>query len=133
MPHGPSVEETFGSISLLSDTIPKHESRKLDSGGARLLASGGDFAPDALAGDTTRAIRLLRDAVARIDDPFTIFYPLRAMAPQRVLLAELLVAAERDTVASRQWARSFRTSRNVADHFFADWSRGAPAPSHDRP
>ena len=57
MPDGPSVEETLGSISLLSDTIPKHDTRKLDSGGARLLASAGDLGPDELSGAEARAPR----------------------------------------------------------------------------
>ena len=103
-----------------SDPVPAAARASLD---ARLAL---------LAGDTTTAIRLLGVALTRIDDPFTIFFPLRAMAPQRMLLAELLAAGGRDAGAVRQWTDSFLTSRNVADRFFADRSRRTRARAEAR-
>jgi len=66
-----------------------------------------------LARDTTRAIGMLERAISRSAGPYTIFFPLSAMAPQRLLLAELLAArGER------------RRSERLLDSFSHSWSLG---------
>jgi tetratricopeptide (TPR) repeat protein len=76
-----------------------------------------------LAGDSARAIALLEDGLARIDEPFATFFPLRAMAPERMLLLELHAATRGDPAAARRWANSFTASRSPADLLFADRAR----------
>lgn len=44
-----------------------------------------------LRGDTAEAIRLLQRSTSRAAEPLGTFYPLLTMAPQRMLLAELLL------------------------------------------
>jgi hypothetical protein len=71
-----------------------------------------------LAGDTARAVVLLERAVQRTAEPFIVFYPLLSMAPQRMLLAELL-AARGDAAGARRWLRSFEHSWSLGDLLFA--------------
>ena len=76
-----------------------------------------------LAGDSARAIGLLREGLARIDEPYATFFPLRAMAPERMLLVRLFAATQRDSASLRRWVGSFTTSRSIADRLFADYVR----------
>jgi hypothetical protein len=78
-----------------------------------------------LAGDTARTVRLLGEALGRIDEPYATFNPLRAMAPQRALLAELLLAQGRDTASTRRWVDSFVNTRSIGDLLWADRVRRA--------
>lgn len=70
-----------------------------------------------LAGDTVTAISRLSRAVARPADPYTTFFPLTSMAPQRLLLAELLAGQGR-TDRAAQVADSFFASPAIADGFY---------------
>jgi hypothetical protein len=70
-----------------------------------------------LASDTTKAIAKLRNSVGDIIEPWTWFFPLSSMAPERMLLATLLSARGADTEASR-WRSSFKNSWAVGDAFF---------------
>ena len=76
-----------------------------------------------LAGDSARAIGLLREGLARIDEPYATFFPLRAMAPERMLLVRLLATTQRDSASLRRWVGSFAASRSIADRLFADHVR----------
>jgi hypothetical protein len=69
-----------------------------------------------LAADTGRAIRSLDHALARVLYPWW-FYPIYAMAPQRLLLAELLRARGQRLEADR-WLQSFSTSGFVGDGLY---------------
>jgi hypothetical protein len=80
-----------------------------------------------LAGDTARVVRLLAAALGRIDEPYATFNPLRAMAPQRALLAELLMTRGQDAESGRRWADSFSNTRSIADLLYADRVRRAGA------
>lgn len=60
-----------------------------------------------LARDTANAILLLERSLSRVAPPVAMtFYPLIAMAPQRLLLAELYLATDRPAAAKR-WLDSF--------------------------
>jgi hypothetical protein len=71
-----------------------------------------------LAGDSAMAIAALRASLARIYHPFTWYYPLTSMAPQRRLLGELL-QARGAAVEAKRWRDSFRNSWSVGDVLFA--------------
>ncbi len=79
-----------------------------------------------LGGDSARAIGLLQNSLSRIDEPYTWYYPLTSMAPQRRLLSELLEARGLSAGAKR-WRDSFRNSWSIGDLLFA--VRPAPSPS----
>jgi Protein kinase domain len=81
-----------------------------------------------LEGDTARAIALLEGSVARIAESVTQFFPLTAMAPQRLALARLLVANGEAARAS-PWLDSFDNSSSIADPLFADSVRRLRAES----
>ena len=70
-----------------------------------------------LARDTAGAVDGLQRAVARIPEPHTANYPFTAVAPQRLLLARLLLARG-DTTGALRWQRSFVRSWSVADLFY---------------
>ena len=78
-----------------------------------------------LAGDTAGAVSLLGAGLRRIDEPYTMFAPLRAMAPERMLLVTLLAATRPGDPAAGRWAASFTRSRSLADRFFAARARQA--------
>jgi hypothetical protein len=71
-----------------------------------------------LAADTTKAIERLRLSVSRVQEPWTWYYPLTAMAPERLLLSALL-DARGATDESARWRRSFTHSWSVGDVLFA--------------
>jgi tetratricopeptide (TPR) repeat protein len=71
-----------------------------------------------LAGDTVAAIASLRRAVERINEPYTWYYPMTSMAPQRRLLADLL-RARGDSLGAKRWYASFLNSWSMADVLFA--------------
>ncbi|MGH7702711.1 MAG: protein kinase domain-containing protein [Gemmatimonadales bacterium] len=75
-----------------------------------------------LAGDTSGAIGLLQRSVARIAEPFTTYFPLTAMAPQRFLLAQLF-AARGDGRSARRWLDSFSSSSALADALYGPPAR----------
>jgi hypothetical protein len=81
-----------------------------------------------LGGDTARAITLLERSVSRIAESVTQFFPLTAMAPQRLTLASLLVATRQHSRAS-PWLDSFHNSGSIADALFADRVRRLRAES----
>jgi len=80
-----------------------------------------------LAGDSALAIASLRQSLARIYHPFTWYYPLTAMAPQRRLLAELLQARGAGVEAKR-WHDSFHRSWSIGDVLFAIRPQSAGKP-----
>jgi tetratricopeptide (TPR) repeat protein len=82
-----------------------------------------------LAGDSVRAIGLLERSVSRINEPFTWYYPLTSMAPQRRLLSELLEARGASADAKR-WRDSFRNSWSIGDLLFV--ARPKPSASTGR-
>jgi tetratricopeptide (TPR) repeat protein len=111
-----SVQEVRDLLKRLASAAPQADpSDPLPSS----LESSLEARLAVLRGDTTRAVALLEQSVARISEPFTPFFPLTAMAPQRLLLARLL-AARHDTRAASRWLDSFYRSPSVADAFFAD-------------
>jgi serine/threonine-protein kinase len=71
-----------------------------------------------LGGDSARAIELLQRSLSRINEPFTWYYPLTSMAPQRRLLSELLDARGASAEAKR-WRDSFRNTWSIGDVLFA--------------
>ena len=71
-----------------------------------------------LAADTTKAIERLRLSVSRVQEPWTWYYPLTAMAPERLLLSALLDARGAADESAR-WRRSFTHSWSVGDVLFA--------------
>jgi hypothetical protein len=71
-----------------------------------------------LARDTAQAIGFLERALSRNAGPYTTFFPLSAMAPQRLLLAELLVARG-DHRRSDRWLDSFSHSWSLGDVLYA--------------
>lgn len=77
-----------------------------------------------LAADTSSAIASLESSLSRVPDPSLIpFFPLLSMAPQRFLLAQLLLAekSERD---ARRWLDSFsNTWKSAGDVVFAESAR----------
>ena len=73
---------------------------------------------DLLARDSTRAIASLRRSLASIYHPFTWYYPLTSMAPQRRLLSELL-QAHGASVEAKRWRDSFHNSWSIGDVLFA--------------
>jgi tetratricopeptide (TPR) repeat protein/predicted Ser/Thr protein kinase len=80
-----------------------------------------------LAGDSARAVASLRRSLARIYHPFTWYYPLTSMAPQRRLLSELL-QARGDRAEAQHLRESFNRSWSVGDVFFASAPEPARAP-----
>ena len=72
-----------------------------------------------LASDSARAIGLLQRSLSRINEPFTWYYPLTSMAPERRLLSELLEARGASADA-KQWRDSFRNSWSIGDVLFAN-------------
>ncbi len=75
-----------------------------------------------LAGDSAQAIELLQRSVSRSLWPYTDFFPLSGMAPQRLLLARIL-AARGQPQAAKRWFDSFSNSWAVGDVFFAARAR----------
>jgi tetratricopeptide (TPR) repeat protein len=71
-----------------------------------------------LNGDSARAIEKLQLALSRINEPWTWYYPLSSMAPERRLLGELL-KARGSSVGEEQWQDSFRNSWSIGDVLFA--------------
>jgi tetratricopeptide (TPR) repeat protein len=101
---------------------------------ARVVRDSSDPLPQALAtslqarlallaDDTVRAIGLLDRSVSRSLWPYTDYFPLSGLAPQRFLLARLLAARGRHESAER-WLRSFSNSWAVGDVLFAARVRG---------
>ena len=71
-----------------------------------------------LARDTARAVQLLDGAVSRSGEPFGMFYPLAAMAPERWLLVQLALARG-DRAATTRWLASFAHTWSLGDAFYA--------------
>jgi len=71
-----------------------------------------------LARDSAAAIQELERAVSRSTEALVAFFPLSTMAPQRLLLAELL-AARGDRAGSRQWLDSFVHTWSIGDVLYA--------------
>jgi hypothetical protein len=71
-----------------------------------------------LRGDSAQAIALLQRSLTRINEPFTWYYPLTSMAPQRRLLMDLLETRGARAEA-RRWRDSFRKSWSTGDVLFA--------------
>lgn len=71
-----------------------------------------------LAGDSAATIGLLQRSLDRIYHPFTWYYPLTAMAPQRMLLARLL-RARGAAADARRLEDSFERSWAIGDVLFA--------------
>ena len=82
-----------------------------------------------LAADTTVAIERFRRSVSRVLEPWTWYYPLTAMAPERLMLFHLL--SDRGTAAeARRWHASFTNSWAVGDALYAAALRkGVRAPA----
>jgi len=70
-----------------------------------------------LAGDTASAIDLLDRSVGRSLWPYTDFFPLSGMAPQRLLLGRLL-AAQGKAQDAKRWLASFSNSWAIGDVLF---------------
>jgi tetratricopeptide (TPR) repeat protein len=70
-----------------------------------------------LADDSASAVAALRRSLARIYHPFTWYYPLTSMAPQRRLLGELL-QARGTAVEAKRWHDSFHRSWSIGDVLF---------------
>jgi hypothetical protein len=70
-----------------------------------------------LSSATTRAVAELERALSRLPESFATFLPLVSMAPQRLLLAELLI--KRNLARARLWLDSFSQSPSIADAMFA--------------
>jgi len=111
--HGDSAE--VRSLLRVLDSAPDVEPTNPVPAG---LAAGLRARLAFLAGDTTEAIRELRAAVARIQEPATWYYPLTSMAPQRRLLADLLRARDQQAESAR-WRDSFVQSWSPGDLLFA--------------
>ncbi|MDQ3208896.1 MAG: hypothetical protein M3Q37_09870, partial [Gemmatimonadota bacterium] len=79
-----------------------------------------------LAGDTANAINLLDRSVGRSLWPYTDFFPLSGMAPQRLLLGSLL-AARGQAQSAKRWLDSFSNSWAVGDVFFVARARQVQA------
>jgi serine/threonine-protein kinase len=84
-----------------------------------------------LAADTTGAIASLDRALWRLPESFATFLPLLSMAPQRLLLAELL--GTRNPTLARQWLDSFKESTSIADAMFAARVRTLQARMDNQP
>jgi tetratricopeptide (TPR) repeat protein len=82
-----------------------------------------------LAGDSDRAIGLLKHSVSRINEPFTWYYPLTSMAPERRLLSDLL-EARGASADSKRWRDSFRNSWSIGDLLYVN--RPKPSASTGR-
>ncbi|MGH7551599.1 MAG: hypothetical protein ACREMQ_01060, partial [Longimicrobiales bacterium] len=67
--------------------------------------------------DTTSAIELLEQSVARIPESRTLWAPQSDFAPQRMLLARL-AQKKRDGARSQRWAQSFSRSWTMGDVLF---------------
>jgi hypothetical protein len=75
-----------------------------------------------LARDSARAIELLERSVSRSLWPYTDFFPLSGLAPQRLLLGQLL-AARGQPQAAKRWFDSFSNSWAIGDVFFVARAR----------
>ena len=82
-----------------------------------------------LAADTTVAIERFRRSVSRVLEPWTWYFPLTAMAPERLMLVQLL--SDRGAAAeARRWHASFTNSWAVGDALYAAALRkGVRAPA----
>jgi tRNA A-37 threonylcarbamoyl transferase component Bud32 len=67
-----------------------------------------------LARDTARAVRSLELSVSRSPEPFGMFFPLMAMAPERWLLVQLAVARG-DRATAARWLDSFAHTWSLGD------------------
>jgi tetratricopeptide (TPR) repeat protein len=79
-----------------------------------------------LARDTASAINLLDRSVGRSLWPYTDFFPLSGMAPQRLLLGRLL-ASQGQAQAAKRWLDSFSNSWAIGDLFFVAPARQVQA------
>ncbi|HVH10222.1 MAG TPA: hypothetical protein VM736_10525, partial [Gemmatimonadales bacterium] len=70
-----------------------------------------------LARDTTRAMRALERSVARSAEPFAMYYPLAAMAPERWLLVQF-ARARRDRATATRWLDSFTHTWSLGDALY---------------
>ncbi|HVH09216.1 MAG TPA: protein kinase [Gemmatimonadales bacterium] len=70
-----------------------------------------------LARDTTRAMRALQRSVARSAEPFAMYYPLAAMAPERWLLAQF-ARARRDRATATRCLDSFTHTWSLGDALY---------------
>jgi hypothetical protein len=83
-----------------------------------------------LVADTTKAIERLRLSLSRVQEPWTWYYPLTAMAPERLLLSALL-AARGAANESARWRSSFTHSWSVGDALFATTLQARPTAPAD--
>lgn len=83
-----------------------------------------------LAADSARALEHLRRSVARVLEPWTWYFPLTAMAPERLLLRDLL-SARGASGEARRWGDSFANSWSVGDALFAARLRQRPGASSE--
>ena len=70
-----------------------------------------------LAADTSNAIRLLEQSVARSGEPYATLFPLLAFGPERWVLATLL-GLRGDIRGARRWLASFSTTWSYGDVLF---------------
>ena len=79
-----------------------------------------------LAGDTAGAINLFTRSVGRSLWPYTDFFPLSGMAPQRLLLGRLL-ASQGEILGAKRWLGSFSNSWAIGDLLFVAPAREVQA------
>jgi hypothetical protein len=105
-------------MDLLKRTLAARPSSDLSDPTAASLQASLEARLALLAGDSALAVAALRRSLARIYHPFTWYYPLTSMAPQRRLLGELL-QARGAVVEARPLLNSFRNSWSIGDVLFA--------------
>src|SRR6266545_4740995 len=131
--HRAAVAGDSGSVQRLLERLA---SAPVDSQGPYPTRSSFQAALEArlalLAGDTAAAIAGLRRAVSRVHGPGDGFFPMTSMAPERLLLAQLLAANGDNTVAD-QWLGSFSETWAVADAMFAPRVRAMRARLQESP
>ncbi len=130
--HRATIEGDSARVRQLLDRVRAGASRISD---VNPLPAALEASLDArlalLATDTTRAIAALERALWRLPESFATFLPLVSMAPQRLLLAELL--RTRNPTMARRWLDSFSQSPSIADVMFAARIRALRARLDDRP
>ncbi len=75
-----------------------------------------------LASDTTGAITALREALSRFAEPWSAYLPATVLAPQRLLLAELLIERG-DYEGAVLWLDSFEWTFAIVDVLFLEGAR----------
>jgi hypothetical protein len=109
-------------VTTLQERIPAGASTRFDATLVPSYMGALDARLALLAHDSTAAAEALERSLGHFSEPLAAFLPGTVLAPQRLMLARLLLE-EGDVEGALRWLDSFQWSFAIVDAFFRDEAR----------